>query len=134
MRLLLDTNVVSAARRNPAIAAWVMRHERDALFLSVLTVGEILGGARRLAARDPVAASAIEAWLGRLRLDYERRILPIDDEVAMEWGRIAGGRTRGVSDGLIAATAIVHGLTVATRNVADFADTGVPVVDPWNDG
>jgi predicted nucleic acid-binding protein len=131
---LLDTNVVSAVRkRHPAPAAWMRRQPRDVFYLSVVTLGEILSGARRRALRDPAAGEALEAWLNRLRGEYANRVLPIDEAIALEWGRIAALRTRGVADGLIAATAIVHGLTVATRNVADFADTGVALVNPWEE-
>jgi toxin FitB len=129
---LLDTNVVSAVRRRQsAPVAWMSKQPRDVLYLSVLTIGEILSGARKKARRDPVAGRALEAWLHRLRGEYSNRVLGIDEAIALEWGRIAAIRTRGVADGLIAATAIVHGLTVATGNVADFADTGVAVVNPW---
>jgi len=128
---LLDTNVISAARRTRRIADWITRHDRTQLFISALTIGEVLGGARRLAGRDPAASASLERWLAQIRVDYSDRILDVDETVSLEWGRIAAIRTRGDVDGLIAATAIVHGLTVATRNVADFADTGVPVVNPW---
>jgi predicted nucleic acid-binding protein len=65
-------------------------------------------------------------------VDHADRILPITDQIAVEWGRLAAQRTRGDADGLIAATAIVHDLIIVTRNVADFDDTGASVIDPWN--
>lgn len=82
--------------------------------------------------RDPVAAAHLARWLREVRLSYADRVFDIDDRIAEEWGRIDAIRTRGVPDGLIAATALVHGMTVVTRNVADFADTGVPIVNPWD--
>jgi len=67
-----------------------------------------------------------------LRNSLRNRIFDIDERIAVQWGKIAAIRTRGVPDGLIAATAVVHDLTIVTRNVADFADIGVPVIDPWS--
>jgi predicted nucleic acid-binding protein len=80
---------------------------------------------------DPVAATYLDRWMAATRQFYSGRILEITEPVARQWGLIAAGRTRSVVDGLIAATAIVHNLTVVTRNVADFADTGVAVLNPW---
>jgi toxin FitB len=73
----------------------------------------------------------LEAWLAGLRLDCSNRILPVTEEIALQWGRLTARTPRGDADSLIAATAIVHGLTVVTRNVTDFADTGAAVVNPW---
>lgn len=128
---LLDTNVVSAARRDHGISDWIIRNDRHGLFISVLTIGDVLGGVKKLARRDPIASRGLESWLEQVRASYANRILDVDERVALEWGRIAALRTRGDIDGLLAATAIVHGLTIATRNVADFADSGVAVVNPW---
>ncbi len=80
---------------------------------------------------DPPAAAGLLRWLDELRFVYSARVLPIDDAVATSWGRLAAQRTRPVADALIAATAQVHNKVLVTRNVADFADTGVPVIDPW---
>jgi predicted nucleic acid-binding protein len=77
-------------------------------------------------------AAALTLWLERLRHEHAARILPIDDRVALRWGRLAAERSRGMADGLIAATAIVHDKIVVTRNVADFADTGIAVINPWD--
>lgn len=130
---LLDTNVVSAARKHdPAVVRWLVAHEHDGLWLSVITLGEIASGVHQKRRRDPVAARYLDRWLESLRQLYRDRILDIDDQVAAEWGRIDAIRTRGSADGLIAATAIVHSLAVITRNVADFEDTGVVLLNPWN--
>lgn len=130
---LLDTNVVSAARKkDPAVAEWLSSQGREGLYLSVLTLGEVSRGAIMKARKDALAAKHLEAWLIRLRRTYESRILDVTDDISVEWGRIAAIRTRDPVDGLIAATAIVHNLAVVTRNVADFADTGVAVINPWD--
>ena len=131
---LLDTNLVSAVRkRHPAPTAWLSRQSPERVHISVLTLGEILRGAKMKARRDPLAGLALERWVHTVRSHYEARVLDVTESIALEWGRIAAIRTRGDIDGLLAATAIVHDLTVATRNVADFADTGVAVVNPWEE-
>lgn len=129
---LLDTNVVSTARKNKGLVAdWMARQERRSLFLSVITLGEIARGIEMKRRSDPRAANHLGSWFHGLRHSYEDRILGIDERVAVEWGRVSAIRTRGDADGLIAATAFVHDLILVTRNVADFDDTGVTVLDPW---
>ena len=129
---LVDTNVISDARRKiPQALSWLQSVPPDEVFLSVVTLGEIARGIAQKQRTDPRAAQVFERWLARLRTTHKARILPITDVIAIEWGRLAAERPRGDADGLIAATAIVHGLTVVTRNVRDFADTGVPCVNPW---
>ena len=81
---------------------------------------------------DRSAAGYLSVWLETLRRDFADRILPISDEVAIEWGRIAEMRPRGDADGLIAATAIVHNLVLVTRNAVDFEDIGAPIINPWD--
>jgi predicted nucleic acid-binding protein len=82
---------------------------------------------------DRKAEENLSAWLQTIRNDYADRILPITDRVSILWGRLSALRTRGDADGLIAATAIVHGLVLVTRNTADFDDTGVTLINPWID-
>lgn len=82
--------------------------------------------------RDPEAAQALNAWLIRTRTTFEDHIVDVTESVALEWGRLSTSRTRRDADGLIAATAIAYALTVVTRNTADFADTGVALVNPWD--
>jgi toxin FitB len=129
---LIDTCVVSEARRRaPAAVAWLRAAQSETLFLSVITVGEIMKGIMVKVRTDPPQAAAMLRWLDELRLVYASRILPIDDAVATGWGRLMAQRSRPMADVLIAATARVHNKVVVTRNVADFADTGVDVIDPW---
>lgn len=134
---LLDTNVVSEALRprpDPKVLAWLRAHEARA-WLSVVTVGELEAGIR--GARDAGRAQALREWLdGVLVPQFAHRLLPIDLSVARQWGeRTAAARAActpvAAVDALIAATAVHHGLAVATRNGRDFAPLGVEVVDPW---
>jgi hypothetical protein len=129
---LVDTNVLSEARRGGRQARdWLRSVDPDRVFLSVVTLGEIMKGISQRTRSDAKAAASLHRWLEQLRTDHARRILPVSDEVALEWGRIAAIRPRSMADALIAATAAVHRKTVVTRNVADFADLGVPLIDPW---
>ncbi|MFQ8433775.1 type II toxin-antitoxin system VapC family toxin [Amaricoccus sp. W119] len=131
---LVDTNVVSEARRGSAEAvSWLRHADPSAIYLSALTIGEIMRGIELRRRRDLRTAAHLAQWLAGLRRDFADRILAVTPEIAMEWGRIAALRPRGDIDALIAATAIVHGLIVVTRNVKDFDDTGVVVLDPWGD-
>lgn len=132
MSYLVDTCVVSEARRQsgPALA-WLKAVDPAALFLSVITIGEITKGIGVRERTDPVAAAALGRWLDGLRSTYADRILFVDDAVAIAWGHLMARRTFAVADALIAATARVNNLALVTRNVADFADTGVDVVNPW---
>ncbi len=130
---LVDTNVLSEARRGrPEAREWLRSVDPDQVFLSVVTLGEIMKGIRQKTRSDPTAASSLHAWLEQLRAGHARRILPITDEIALEWGRIAASRPRDMADALIAATARVHHQILVTRNVADFADLDVPIINPWS--
>ena len=134
MKFLLDTNVVSEARRpqgNADVRSWLSSAPGDSLFLSVLTVGEIRRGIERLRRRDEVQASVLEQWLDTLRRDYADRLLPVTSDIAEEWGRLNVPDPLPTVDGLLAATAAVHGLTLVTRNTADLAGTGVRLLNPF---
>jgi hypothetical protein len=129
---LVDTNVVSEARRGSAEAvAWLRSVNPLGVHLSVITLGEIMRGIALKQASDPAAALHLTNWLQTLRRDHRERILPITSEIAIEWGRLAALRPRGDADGLIAATAIVHDLALVTRNVGDFSDTSATLINPW---
>jgi predicted nucleic acid-binding protein len=129
---LVDTNVLSEARRGTAEArAWLRSVDPAGVALSVVTLGEIMKGIVMKARTDQIAAGALKEWLETLRRDHADRILPVTDRIALEWGRIAARRSRGMADGLIAATAIVHEKIVVTRNVADFADLDLQMINPW---
>ncbi len=135
MAFLIDTNIISevgkGARCDARVAAWYAGLAEPDLYLSVLVLGEIRRGAVRLRRSDAARAATLEGWLEAVRLAFAERVLPIDRTVADEWGRMTGHRVVSTIDGLLAATAKVHGLTFATRNVRDVADLGVQLVDPF---
>lgn len=135
MRFLLDTNIIAEVRKgsraNPAVRSWFAALDPDDILLSVVTVGEIRRGIEGVRRRDPAAARALERWLRRVLADHADRILAVDLPVAEEWGRLNVPDPLPVIDGLLAATAKVHGLTLATRNVKDVARSGVDVVNPF---
>lgn len=131
---LVDTNVVSEARRgSPEAVSWLRAVDPEQIFLSVITLGEIMRGVALKQKSDPRTAGRLAEWLETLRRDHAGRILAVTDRIAIEWGRLAAQRPRGDADGLIAATAIVHDLIVVTRNARDFESAGVGVIDPWSD-
>jgi toxin FitB len=133
---LLDTNVISELRKgeraDPNVRAWFSQVAEEEIFLSVLTIGEIRRGVENVRRRDPKSATALDGWLARLGQAHRDRILPVDRATAEEWGRMNVPDPLPVVDGLLAATAKVLGLTLATRNVADVEDSGVEVVDPFS--
>ncbi len=139
MSFLLDTCALSELTRprpNTGLATWFERQDASRLFVSALTIGEIERGVALL---EPGRKRAgLAAWLATLQAEYGERVLVVDAAAAAAWGRMAA-RTRAeghevkVVDGLIAATAIHHGLTVITRNTEDFAATGASIENPWSD-
>ena len=137
-RFLLDTNVLAeAARGGPdsPVVRWLREQPALDLAISVLTLGEIHKGVALLP--QGARRTALERWLATdLPRQFLGRVLPIDEAVASAWGRLAAaGRQQGrelpVIDGLLLATVAVHGLTLVTRDEADCADRGVPVLNPW---
>lgn len=138
MSFLLDTNIVSEARRrtqNPGFGRWWAGVSSSRLYLSVLTVGEIERGIDKLrhrGDRDRERADALADWLGGLVTQFSDRILPVTADVAAEWGRQRAPRKVPSIDGLIAATARVHKLTLVTRNLADMAGLGAQVHNPFD--
>lgn len=136
MRYLLDTNVVSEIRKrertDPGVREWLAGVEGEDLAISVLVLGEIRLGILRLARRDAEAAAHLAAWLGRLERSYRGRTLDVDKDVVEVWAGLNAERSLSVVDSLQAATAIVHGLTLVSRNVADLDGTGAPVLNPFS--
>jgi predicted nucleic acid-binding protein len=132
---LLDTNVVSETRKgrrtNANVLAWFESVDDDALFLSVLVIGEIRKGIEQARPKDPVKTRALEEWLNGLEQGYGDQILPITPMVADKWGRLSAIRPLSTVDGLLAATAMVHDLTLTTRNSTDVARTGVVLLNPF---
>ncbi len=136
---LLDTNVVSeirkGARANPAVRSWAETVPPVACFLSMVSVAEIRIGIERVV--DPGFRGELAAWLhDGVRIWFGDRILAVDEAVLLTWRRLVAegqkaGYTYSQPDALIAATALVHGLEVATRNVADFKRAGVTLCNPW---
>lgn len=137
MNFLLDTNAISEwvkPRPNPGLTGWMESADEDRIFLSAVSLAELRYGVERMATGS--RRSRLEAWLGHeLPLRFEGRILPIDINVADGWGKImsrseAAGRPMGAMDGFLAATAEVRGLTLVTRNVADFPLLKA-ILNPW---
>jgi toxin FitB len=135
---LLDTNVVSEwtkPRPNPGVIEWLSQVAEDEVFLSVVTFAELRHGIERLPTGR--RRRRLDEWLrGELALRFEGRIVPIDGPIADEWGRLvarqeARGRPIAAMDGLIAATAQVHALTLVTRNATDFRFSVKAVLNPW---
>lgn len=137
MSFLVDTNVISELRKgvraNAGVVAWFSELDSTDIFLSVVTIGEVRKGIELVRRRgDTVAASSLEGWLETLIETYASCILPIDREVAEAWGRLNVPDPVPVIDGLLAATAKIHGLTVATRNLDDIERTGVDCLNPFS--
>lgn len=132
-KYLLDTNVISELRKpkpHGAVVAWVGGLDASQIFLAAVTLGELQAGIERTRKQDPAKAHEIEAWVDRLAGSFQ--VLAMDGACFREWARLMHGKPDDLSeDGMIAATARVHGLTVATRNTRDFDRLGVRVVDPF---
>lgn len=138
MNYLLDTNVISEfarGRPDPNLLNWMQRADENRLYLSVLSIGEIVLGIESLARGK--RRSQLQHWLeGDLRQRFAGRLLDVDREVAETWGSLmaaarAAGATDSSIDWLIAATALHHGMTIATRDTSNFAKLNLPLVNPW---
>jgi toxin FitB len=133
---LLDTNVVSELRRperaDPSVVRWSKQYDNSAFSLSVFTVHELEYGTLVLERRDPVRGRGLRKWLAEKVLpDFANRILPATAEIAVAAARMHLPHRRAEKHAWIAATALVHGLTVATRNISDFESTGAKLFNPW---
>lgn len=134
MMLILDTNVLSALRRperSPAVLAWLSRQREDALYLSVITLGEIERGITRQEVQNPPFAQNLRDWLNRTVMLFSDRLLPFGPDEARIWGRLSARIGHAGADLLIAATALAHDATVVTGNVTDFQPTGCRIEDPF---
>ncbi|MHB8392803.1 MAG: PIN domain-containing protein [Acidobacteriaceae bacterium] len=136
---VLDTNVVSELRKSKAgkadknVTAWATSVSPGSLFLSAITILELETGALLVEHHDSAQGARLRAWLdGHVLPAFAGRVLPIDTAVAQRCARLHVSDPRADRDALIAATALVHGMTVVTRNVTDFEPTGVPILNPWN--
>jgi toxin FitB len=135
---LLDTNVVSELRKigdgnaDANVVAWIGAESASNFYISAVTILELERGVLSVQRRDAVQGSRLRSWLDkRVRPEFAGRILPIDDVIATHCAHLHIPDRRNEVDALIAATALVHGMAVVTRNVRDFEGTGVIVVDPW---
>jgi toxin FitB len=136
---LLDTNVISELRKagdgkaDANVVAWLSKLDATTFYLSVVTLMELELGVLRIERRDIAQGARLRAWMdSHIRPEFSERILPIDATVALRCARLHMPAPRPERDALIAATALVHGMTVVTRNVADFEPTGVPLLNPWD--
>jgi hypothetical protein len=135
---LIDTNIISEARKKDKTDRGVQRFlarvaaEETPIYLSVVTIGELRRGIERIRHRgDAPQAQQLEAWLQTILTEYADGILPIDAEIAQLWGRLRAPHSEHALDKQIAATALIHSLTVVTRNQRDFEATGVRVLNPF---
>jgi predicted nucleic acid-binding protein len=136
--LILDTNVVSELRKvrvgkaDVQFAKWADSVDATSLYLSAITVMELEIGVLQIERRDAKQGAVLRAWLdGHVLPEFIARVLPIDTAVARRCARLLVPDRRAERDALIAATGLVHAMTVVTRNVADFEQTGVPLLNPW---
>jgi toxin FitB len=136
---LLDTNVVSELRKintsaaDPRVKAWADSSDVKSCFISVITILEIELGTLLMERRDSTQGSMLRAWLDRQILaEFADRILPVDLQVVARCAALHVPSPRPYADALIAATALVHGMTVVTRNTRDFESTGVALLNPWS--
>jgi len=135
---LLDTNVVSELRKagdgkaNANVIAWLSNKDAASFYISVVTLMEMELGILRLERRDVEQGARLRAWMNSCVLpEFSERTLPIDATVALRCARLHVPNPRSERDAYIAATALVHGMAVVTRNTADFAATGVNIINPW---
>lgn len=136
MKFLLDTNVVSEIRKHerahPKVIGWVNQTPVRDIGTSVLVLAEIRRGIELKRRNDPQQAKSLDRWFDQMRSRLGDRVLPINETVADTWARLGIPDPLPLINGLLAATAKVHGLTLVTRNIADFEATGVSLLDPFS--
>lgn len=140
MKYLLDTNVVSELRKvgdgkaDVNVTSWIGAQDSRDLFISALTILELERGILGIQRRDTMQGSRLREWMdSRVRPEFAERILSVDDAIATRCAHLHIPDRRNEADALIAATALIHGLTVVTRNIKDFEGTGAILVNPWRD-
>jgi predicted nucleic acid-binding protein len=135
LKFLLDTNVISEIRKlerpDPNVAKWVAQTPVKEIGTSVLVLAEIRRGIELKRRRDAEQAAALDRWFAQMRTRLGDRVLPIDEPIAEAWALLSVPDRLPLIDGLLAATAKVHGLMLVTRNTADVARTGVAILDPF---
>ena len=135
MPFLLDTNILSELRKgkrcNSNVASWAAKESKQAHYISVLSLGEIRKGIELLRKKSPADCISFEVWLQKILSDYSNCTIAITSEIAGRWGELSALRPRPVIDSLLAATAIEHGLTLATRNTKDFEGLQISIVNPF---
>lgn len=133
---LLDTNVLSESRKkkaNPKVIAFLQASEASVLYVSVLTIGELRNGVAAKKRTDPTVAKALGSWVDGLEYSFADRLLGIDAAIARLWGEWSAERPRPVIDTLLAATAVVRGMTLVTRNTRDLRDLKLRLLNPWDE-
>lgn len=135
MKFLVDTNIISEIRKrdraHPNVVRWVARTPAEEIGTSILVLAEIRHGIELKRRNDPEQAKSLDRWFSQMRIGLGDRVLPIDEPVAEAWALLGIPDPLPLIDGLLAATAKVHGLTLVTRNVADIAVAGVSLIDPF---
>ena len=137
MSYLLDTNVLSeirkGARCDSQVSEWWNTTETSEIYLSVIVVGEVYRGIDKLMKTNPVLARKFQTWLRSIVREYDGRILVFDLKATETWGKLTSKRTLPLADGLLAATALAHDLTLVTRNIRDIKGTGVRYLNPFQE-
>jgi predicted nucleic acid-binding protein len=135
VKFLLDTNIISEIRKrdraHPNVVRWVARTAVEDVGTSVLVLAEIRRGIELKRRSDPERAKSLDRWFSQMRAGLRGRVLPIDEPIAEAWALLGIPNPLPLTDGLLAATARVHGLTLVTRNVRDIAIAGVSLFDPF---
>jgi predicted nucleic acid-binding protein len=133
---LLDTNILSELRKgsrcDAGVRDWIQNTPAEELFVSVVVLGEIRRGIERIRLRDQDQAGALEQWLQSLKTEFADRILPLDERVADHWGHLGLRQPVPLLDAFLAATGLVHNLTVVSRDQDGYRNTGAPVINPFS--
>jgi toxin FitB len=136
VRFLLDTNIIFEIRKrdraHPNVAGWVASTPVDEMGTSVMVLAEIRRGIELKRRSDPQQAGSLDRWFAQMRSRLGGRVLNIDEAIAEAWAVLSIPNRLPLIEGILAATAKVHGLTLVTRNVGDFARTGISLLDPFS--